>query len=188
MFLGAGIVSGSPLPAHATVGSSWPSLAGNPGPPPSPASVILSVGSLVLVFAAFAGAAWSRRRRQAPLRKQMRARPAVTFRAPVQVKQNVLGVMLTAHGTLDLLVRGDAIEVSHPFPPARLLFGQEYRYRAADITFQVIPGIRGDWIAIDGQRASAGARIWLRQRGRNQQLWDALTLAGAHPVGPAPRP
>jgi hypothetical protein len=33
--------------------------------------------------------------------------------------------MLSARGQLDLIVHDDAFEVSHPFPPARFLSGQE---------------------------------------------------------------
>jgi hypothetical protein len=102
--------------------------------------VVFTLSFLALVFAAFAAGAWPRRHREAPMRKEMRARAVVTFRAGVDVKQNTLGLMLSAKGRLDLIVRGDAFEVSHPFPLARLLFGQEYRCRAADATVEWCPG------------------------------------------------
>jgi hypothetical protein len=62
-------------------------LAGNPGPPPSPASVVLVITALALAFAASAAVAWSRRRREEPLRKEMQARPVVTFQARVDVRR-----------------------------------------------------------------------------------------------------
>lgn len=132
-------------------------LAGNPGPPPSPASVALTLAVLALAFAAVAAGAAPRRHREAPLRKEMQARPVVTFRARVDVKANVLGMRLSAQGPLHLIVRGDQVEVTHPFPPARFLFGQQYCYRAEAATIEVIPGLWHDWIEIGGQTAGAAA-------------------------------
>lgn len=166
---------------------SRPWLAGNAGSPPSPASVVLTLGFLAVAFAAIAVVARRRRHHEAPLRQQMRARP-VTFRAPVDVKANALGMMVSEHGPLDLIVHGDAIEVSHPFPFARFLFGQEYCYRAEDTTVKVVPGLRHDWIEIESQPTGTAARIQIRRRNMNRQIWDALVRAGAHPIGPAPPP
>jgi hypothetical protein len=72
---------------------------------------------------------------------------------------------------------------SHPFRPARFLFGQQYTYRAGDATIEVIPGLLHDWIEIDGQST---ARIWIGRRNLNRQIWDALVRAGAHPIGSPP--
>lgn len=163
-------------------------LAGNPGPAPSPASVVLTLTVLALAFAAVVIGTLPRRRREAPLRKELRARPVVTFRARVDVKANVLGMMLSARGPLYLIVRSDAVEVSHPFPLARFLFGQEYCYRAEDTTVEVVTGLRHDWIEIDGQPAGTAARIWIGRRSMNRQIWDELVRAGAHPIGSAPPP
>jgi hypothetical protein len=124
--------------------------------------------------------AWLRRHGEAQLRTDLRARPVVDFRARVAVKVNVLGVMLTARGPLNLIVRGDAFEVSNPFPPARFVFGQEYAYRADDVTVEAVPGLLHDWIEIDGEQA---ARIRIGHRNLNRQIWDALVRAGAHPFG-----
>ena len=127
-----------------------------------------------------------RRHGEAPLRKEMRARPAADFHARVHVRANVLGMMLSARGSLDLIVRGDAFEVSHPFPPARFLFGQEYAYRADDTAVEVVPGLLHNWIEIDGWRTGSAARIWIGRSNLNRQIWDALVRAGAHPVGSPP--
>jgi hypothetical protein len=48
----------------------------------------------------------------APLRRELRGRPAETFRASVDTKVSVLGIMLPVNGRLQLVVRGDAFEVS----------------------------------------------------------------------------
>jgi hypothetical protein len=174
--------------AAAVSASSQAWLAGNPGPPPSPASVVITLTFVALVFAAFAAGTWPRRHREAPMRKQMRARAVVTFRVSVDVKADTLGMMLSAKGQLDLIVRGDAFEVSHPFPLARFLFGQEYCYRAEDTTVAVVPGLRHDWIEIAGQSARTAARIWIGRKNLNRQIWDTLVRAGAHPTGSPPPP
>ncbi len=163
-------------------------LAGNPGPPPSPASVALTLTILALALAAFAAGARPRQHHEAPLRKQMRARPAVTFRAGVDVRASFLDMMLPVKGPLYLVVRGDHFEVSHFFPPARFVFGQRYCYRAGDTTIKVVPGLRHDWTEIDGQPAGTATRIWIWRPGMNRQIWNVLIHAGAHPIGPAPPP
>lgn len=121
--LSASAVTATPVSASSRA---W--LAGNPGPPPSPASVVLTLTILAVAFAAVAVIAWPRQHHEAPLRKQMRARP-VTFRAGVDVRASYLGMMLPVTGPLYLVVRGDVFRVSHLLPPARFLFGQQYSYR-----------------------------------------------------------
>jgi hypothetical protein len=162
-------------------------LAGNPGPPPSPASVVLSVAIPVLALAVLAVGARPRQHREAPLRKQMRAWPQ-TFQAGVDVRASFLGMMLPAQGRLRLVVRGDAFEVAHYFPLSRFVFGQRYCYRAEDTTIKVVAGLRHDWIEVDGQPSGTAVRIWIRRRDMNRPIWDALTGAGAQPIGPAPPP
>ena len=179
------MLSAAVTAATAAVGSG-PWLAGNPGPHPSPASVISTVSALVLVFGAFAVGTWPRRRLEAPLRDQIRSRPLVTFEARVDVKASILGLMLPARGRLDLTVRGDAFEVSHPFPLARVMFGQVYCYRADQVTVEALPGLRRDWIEINGP-ARGAARIQVGRRSQNREIWDTLVAAGAHPLSPPPQ-
>lgn len=95
-------------------------------------------------------------------------------------------MMLPVRGPLHLVVRGDAFEVSHLFPPSRFLFGQRYCYRAEDTTIKVVPGSRHDWIEIDGQSPRAAVRIWIWRPDMNRQIWNVLIQAGAHPISPAP--
>jgi hypothetical protein len=171
-------------PRHAMhAAATW--LAGNPGPPPSPVTGAFVVTVLALVFGASALIAWTRRRREEPLRKEMQARP-VTFRSGVDVKANFLGMKASQHGPLYLNVHGDAFRVSHPFPLARFLFGQDYSYRSRDTTIEMALGVLHDWIEISGQSAGSAVRIWIGRRKMNRQLWDVLVSAGAHPIGSPP--
>jgi hypothetical protein len=154
-----------------------PWLAGNPGPPISGASAAVLVGAIVLIIAVSASVAWSRRRREEPLRNEMQAR-AVTFRTRVGVNDQ--------RGPLYLTVRGDLFEVSDPIPLARFLFGHDYCYRAEDTTVEVVSGLWHEWIEIGGRPGTGIAPIQIGQRKMNRQIWDALVHAGVYPIGPAP--
>lgn len=125
---------------------------------------------------------WSRRRREAPLRKEMQARAVMavmTFQARVVTEDR---------GGLRLTVRGDLFEVSHPFPLARFLFGQDYCYRAEDTTVELVPGLWYDWIEIGGQQGTGLSPMRIGRRKMTRQIWDALVRAGAQPIGPPPKP
>jgi hypothetical protein len=106
--------------------------------------------------------------------------------AGVDVKANILGIMLPTSGPFNLIVHGDAIRVSNPFSPARLLLGYEYCYRAEDTTIKVVAGLSHDWIEIEGQPTGTAARIQIGRRNTNRQIWDALVHAGAQPIGAGP--
>jgi len=160
-------------------------LAGNPGPSSSPAALAFWLSLLALVFVVVALVGWIRRRREAPLRKEMRAQP-VTRQYLVDVKASFFGAMTSQRGSLNLDVHGDSFRVYHHFPPARFLFGQDYSYRGQDTTVEMIPGLAHDWIEISGQSSSSATRLWIGRRKINRQLWDALVSAGAHPVGVPP--
>ena len=125
---------------------------------------------------------WSRRRREEPLRKEMQARAVMTvmtFQARVVTEDR---------GGLRLTVRGDLFEVSHPFPLARFLFGQDYCYRAEDTTVELVPGSWHDWIEIGGQPGTGLSPMRIGRRKMTRQIWDALVRAGAQPIGPPPQP
>jgi hypothetical protein len=125
---------------------------------------------------------WSRRRREEPLRKEMQARAVMgmmTFQARVVTEDR---------GGLRLTVRGDLFEVSHPFPLARFLFGQDYCYRADDTTVELIPGLWHDWIEIGGQPGTGLSPMRIGRRKMTRQIWNALVRAGAQPIGPPPHP
>jgi hypothetical protein len=125
---------------------------------------------------------WSRRRREEPLRKEMQARAAMavmTFQARVVTEDR---------GGLRLTVRGDLFEVSHPFPLARFLFGQDYCYRAEHTTVELVPGLWYDWIEIGGQHGTGLSPMRIGRRKMTRQIWDALVRAGAQPIGPPPKP
>jgi hypothetical protein len=165
-------------------GQTW--LAGNPGPP-LPASVFVAFVFIILAvaFGTSVLPAWTRRRREEPLRRELAARP-VTFRSGVDVRARYFGQLASQRGPLYLNVYGDAFRVAHVLPLTWFLFGQDYCYRARDTTVEMVPGMLHDWIEISGQPAGSAAQIWIGRRKMNRQLWDALVAAGAHPIGSPP--
>lgn len=110
----------------------------------------------------------------------------MNFRAQVVVKQNLLGPWLSASGPCDLTVHGDAFKVSNVFPPAWFLFGQQWCYRADEMTMEGEPDRQHGWIEIAARNRPDGPRIRLGRKRMNRPIWDALVQAGVHPVGAPP--
>jgi hypothetical protein len=162
-------------------------LAGSQGGPPvSPAVfavAVLAVIALAVAYSVFREL--PRRRWEAPLRKEIQARP-LTFRAIVNVKVGAVDPMESPRGPLTLSVHGDMFEVSSALPPFRFLNGQQYCYRARDTTIEMVHGVLHDWIEICGLPGSGAVRIRIGRRKANRQLWDVLAEAGADPIGPPP--
>jgi hypothetical protein len=181
--------------------------------PPPEAS--FDPGFLLLVVPFGAAFVWIQRRRhrEAPLRREMRERPA-TFRSRVDVQLSFLGDWGSLRGIPLLTVRGEVFEVSDLFPPARWLLGMQYCYQAAETTMEAMPGRRHDWIEIAAQPPPGGEasripvlsspvgavvaglvtsslprppRIRIGRRGMTRDIWDALAGAGVHPIGAPPQ-
>jgi hypothetical protein len=121
-----------------------------------------------------------RQRREALIRAEMRGRPA-DYRARVNTRESAFGLMVVGHGLLNLIVRGDAFEIS-----GRLhsLFGPEHYYRADDTTIEVVTGLLHNWVEIRGRPGRTAARIWVGRWNMTHHIWHALVRAGTHPAQP----
>jgi hypothetical protein len=127
-----------------------------------------------------------KRRREAPLRRQVKAQ-RITFMATVEVKHRASLGMTASGDKLQLFVREDAVQISHPIPPLGFLLAQEWYFQARDITIEVSKNRwNREWIVIEGR--SAGRDVWLSMTNRKQlrSIWDALVAAGAQPRGLPP--
>jgi hypothetical protein len=153
--------------------------------PPSALAVISTLVVLLLSFSAIIALARPRQRREAPLRAEIRRRPVIDFHANVAVRQYVLGVPLSVSGPLELIVRGDAFEVRHVFPPARFMFGQCWCFRAPETTIELDSSAFREWIPIRGLQET---RIAISGRKKNRMVWDMLLWSGAQPAGSLPQP
>jgi hypothetical protein len=98
-----------------------------------------------------------------------------SFVAPVQVRAVGFGAQLAQRGTFGLVMRGELFEILHPFALARLIFGQEYYFRACDTTIQLC----GEWILIEDRSPMRVPPVWVKNETMTRQIWDALVLAGA---------
>ena len=149
--------------------------------------VTVVVAGLLLMF----GRIWLRLRRQAPLRREIRARD-ITFRAVLD------RVYVIEPGTppgsdfevpisspVELIVRGDAFEVSSARPLGRVM-GLEYFFRARETSVELnrpIPRIYGTdtppRIIVRGWQGGKKIQLTIRQKNDLLDIWNALTEAGA---------
>jgi hypothetical protein len=95
--------------------------------------VLLAV--VVVGFAVSFGAVWLKRRRQAPLRREIRSKN-ITFRTGLtEVKERQSGALfkwLTLNSVMALYVRGDSIEISSRILPFRVVMGTENYFKARE--------------------------------------------------------
>jgi hypothetical protein len=76
--------------------------------------------------------------------------------------------------------------IAHSFPLGRWIFGQDYSYRASEVTIELLPGLRHDWIEIDGPPRT-GALIQIGSRDRNPEIWSVCHNSVAANVCHKPR-
>lgn len=110
------------------------------------------VGTLGILLAGFVGIGWAARSRR---------------RREVPIRQEVAAAPITGY-----------------LPPVqvRLLFGQDYCFRARDTTIQM----QGEWILIEDRSPMQVLPLLIRNTKMTRLIWDALVLAGAHPATPPP--
>jgi hypothetical protein len=108
--------------------------------------------------------------------------PTLSYRMRVDVKINSLGLVMRVRGPLRLEVSGDEIRVFHLYSLSRRLFGQDYRFRAEELTISAEKSILRQWIVLSGPQH----QILIARRGKNAEVWDALVMAGARPMSPPP--
>src|SRR5215475_10222851 len=153
--------------------------------------VTVIVAGLCLIY----GRIWLRRRRETPLRREMRARD-VTFRVVLDhVSVSEPGWLQPDHdfdvpisSPVELIVRGDAFEISSARSLGRVVMGLEYFFRAPETSVELnrpIPRIYG-WdtpprIVVRGWQAGRKVKLTIRQNSDPLEIWNALTGAGGVP-------
>jgi hypothetical protein len=124
----------------------------------------------------------------APVRREIRAKDVI-FRTSVQARvvTSLFGEV-AINGSVKLIVRTDAFEVSHPFLPVRIVLGQEYFFKAKEVTIEMREGMwNREWIVIKGETSGSQAQISITNRHNLHVAWNALASSGAVPVGPPPQ-
>jgi hypothetical protein len=151
--------------------------------------LVIVVGGLAFIY----GQIWFRRRRVAPLRDQIRAR-GITFRAVLD-RVDVLepGSLGGDSGgpisrPVELIIRGDAFEVSSAIPLGRVVMGLEYFFMARATSIELnrlIPRIYGTdtrpRIIVRSWQDGKKIQLTVTQKRDPLDIWNALTAAGAVP-------
>lgn len=150
---------------------------------------------VVAVFSLIYGRIWLNRHRDAPLRREIRSRD-VTFRAELYrvtelepaswVPGSDFEVPISS--PVQLIIRGDAFEISSVRSFGRVVMGLEYFFRAPETSVELnrpIPRIYGKdkppRIILRGWRAGKKIQLTIRQKNDPLEIWNALTGAGAVP-------
>ena len=134
-------------------------------------------------FAVGCGVVWLRRRREAPLRLQIRSQE-VTFRMTLsEVKVEQPGVWprwLALNSFMALFVRGDGIEISSTIPPVRVVAGMEYYFKANETFIGVsqAPSMvsKKNWIIVTGRHDGKEIKLAITNgiEGQLYDTWNAL--------------
>jgi len=152
--------------------------------------LVIVVAGLTFVY----GRIWVRRRKEAPLRDQIRARN-ITFRAildsvvvlePGSLLGGDFGAAITR--PVELMVRGDAFEVSSGVPVVREAMGLQYFFIASETSVELnrpVPRIYGRdtraGIIVRGWQDGKKIQLTITQKNDHLDIWNALTAAGAVP-------
>lgn len=157
--------------------------------------ILLAV--VVVGFAVGFGAAWLKRRWQAPLRCEIRSKN-ITFRTNLtEVKERQSGALfkwLALNSVMALYVRGDSIEISSRILLFRVIMGTEYYFKARETFIEVSkePGrFYGgvNWIIVTGTDGGKEIKLAITNGDENKfrDAWNALVAAGSVAVGPPPK-
>ena len=141
------------------------------------------------------GQVWLRRRREAPLRREMRGQD-VTFRVRLPKVKVSEGYgwprWLSLNSSMALYVRGDSFDISSTIPPIRVVMGMEYYFKASETSIETSrePSRSAalNWIIVTGRQRGEKIKLAItnRNEGRLHDAWNALVAAGAIPIGPPP--
>jgi hypothetical protein len=154
---------------------------------------------LAVVLAGFLialGQVWIRRRREAPLRREIRSQ-SVTFwtRLPqVKVKEGYgWPRWLSLNSSMALCVRGTSFDISSTNLPIRWVMGMEYYFKASGTSIETSrdpsrnPAL--NWIVLTGSQRGEEIKLAIihGNEGLLHDSWNALVAAGAIPIGPPPK-
>jgi hypothetical protein len=153
---------------------------------------------LAVVLAGFAiglGQVWLRRRREAPLRREIRSQPVTYWTALAEVKvREGYGwpEWQPLRSSMALNVRGDSFDISSTILPIRVAMGMEYYFKASEVSIETSrvpsrsPAV--NWIIVTGSQRGKAIKLAITNgnEGQLHDAWNALTAVGAIPIGPPP--
>ena len=161
-------------------------------PPMQDVLAVAVVAGLMFIF----GQVWFKRYRETGLRREIRAQ-SITFKTRVDYIK-VMGAGPLEQGReeivpgftnqLQLVVRGDAIEISSAIALVRAILGLEYYFRAHETSvelYRILPRIYGRdspaRIVVRGWQGDKQIQVVIVKKHDLQVTWNALVSAGAVP-------
>jgi hypothetical protein len=145
-------------------------------------------------FTAIYGRIWLRRRREAPLRREIRARDVSFWTSLDFVKisdSDGWPRWLGLNAPMALFVRGDAFEVSSTFAPIRIAMGFEYYFKANETSVEVSRApsriSKRVSIVVTGRQLDKEIQLAIASKYKLHLAWNALVSAGATPTGLPPQ-
>jgi|SRR6185312_10886803 len=146
-------------------------------------------------FVAGLGQVWLRRRREAPLRREIRSQNVMFWtRLPqVKVKEGYgRPAWLSLNSSMALYVRGDSFDISSTNLPIRVVMGMEYYFKASGTSIETSRDLSRNsalnWIVVTGSQRREEIKLAITHgnEGLLHDSWNALVAAGAIPIGPPP--
>jgi hypothetical protein len=153
------------------------------------------VAIVVAGFSLIYGRIWLRRHREMPLRYEIRTRD-ITFRATLDrvtvIEPGWLqpgrDFAVPMSSPVDLIVRGDAFEVSSGNPFGRAVMGLEYFFRASETSVELNRPVSRTHgkdtpprIIERGWQGGKKIQLAIKQKHDPIEIWNALTVAGVVP-------
>ena len=153
------------------------------------------VAIVVAGFSLIYGRIWLRRHHEMPLRREIRTRD-ITVRAILDritvIEPGWLqpgrDFAVPMSSPVELIVRGDAFEVSSGNPFGRVVMGLEYFFRASETSVELnrpVPRFHGKdtppQIVVRGWQGGKKIQLTIKQKNDPVEIWNALTVGGAIP-------
>jgi hypothetical protein len=153
------------------------------------------IGVVLAGFVIGLGQVWLRRRREAPLRREIRSQPVRLWTALTEVKvKEGYGwpEWLPLRSSMALYVRDDSFDISSTILPIRVVMGMEYYFKSSETSIETSrdPSRPSPlkWIVVTGSQRGQEIKLAITNQNEGQlhDAWNALVAAGSIPIGPPP--
>jgi|ERR1700722_792970 hypothetical protein len=153
------------------------------------------LGVVLAGFVIGLGQVWLRRRREAPLRREVRSQPVRFWTALAEVELNEgfgWPEWLPLRSSMALYVRYDSFDISSMFLPFRVVMGMEYYFKSSETSIKTSRdpsrSSKMKWIVVTGRQRGQEIKLAITNQNVDQlnNAWNALVAAGATAIGPPP--
>ena len=143
------------------------------------------LGVVLAGFVIGLGEVWFRRRREAPLRREVRSQPVRFWTALAEVKLNEGSgwpEWLPLRSSMALYVRYDSFDISSTILPFRVIMGMEYYFKSSETSIETSRALsrssRLKWIVVTGRQRGQEIKLAITNpnEGQLHDAWNALVL------------